>query len=131
MSAPGRFAPITAQLLARKGEAVPLPNLLSGMTSLVGRPSVVDAPVHDSADVPEIGRMSGPSPTPRRRHSIALSVTDEEFEKLGLAAVKKRINKQQLLRLAIDHYLGRLGHEYRAECRCISSHTSCSSRTVD
>ena len=131
MSASARFAPITAQLLARKGEAGPVPMGQPETGSSASGRSVLLERERESPGVLEIARFSDPPPTTRRRHSIALSVSDDEFEQLGLAAIKKRVNRQQLLRLAIDHYLGKLESEYRAECRCISRHTSCSDRALD
>lgn len=159
MSAAGRFAPITAELLARKGEARPL-NLLSPNATAIDRRDVVReldastlpsrtqvpfevhargtaAPHHPAdvfeanashvataprpAEVFEAGNFFGEKPSPGRRHSISLAVSENEFERLGLVAVKKRVNKQQLLRLAIDHYLEKLAAEYRSDCRCISA----------
>jgi len=170
MSAASRFAPMTADLLARKGEARPF-NLLSTDKGAIDRRDVVrefDAsmlalPLKSAVEAspstrPEKpsamnGVSIGPNESPRangaarpasepgalldagfsagklpaaRRHSISLSVTDNEFERLGLIAVKKRVNKQQLLRLAIDHYLDKLAAEYRSACQCISAGPCCS-----
>ena len=141
MSATGRFAPMTSALLARKGEASPADAsamdafLLDRRDVILERPSVPlpkevvrpralrEFPSHE---LPEMPRFANDKPLVRRRHSISLSLSDSEFEKLGLVAVKKRINRQQLLRLAIDHYLEGLACAYGAECRCISACGSCS-----
>jgi hypothetical protein len=158
MSAASRFTPMTAELLARKGEARPFNLLSTGEASIVRRDVVqeFDAsahafPLRKAADAkgssthPEKPSEINGAPTPAphanplfgagnfsagklsagRRHSVSVHVTDGEFERLALIAVKKRVNRQQLLRLAIDHYLEKLAHEYRADCRCISASGSC------
>jgi hypothetical protein len=130
MSASGRFAAMTGQLLARKGEARPVDSPTSGLA--IERREVVrnlDSTTFGwrAHKVSEHSRFSAASPSQRKRHAISLSVTDGEFEKLGLVAVKKRMNRQQLLRLAVDHYLRELDQEYRSECRCISADACCGS----
>lgn len=129
MSASGRFAAMTGQLLARKGEARPADSPISGAMDrrdvvLTFDSTKLGPRVHE---VSGLNHFSAPSPTQRKRHSISLSVTDGEFEKLGLVAVKKRVNRQQLLRLAVDHYLRELDKEYRSACRCISADACCGS----
>ena len=149
MSASARFAPMTAQLLARKGEAYPVDQLAAmnmdrrdvvhevqaprpaPAQSIDRREALREVLMTKSAPVITQSvakeKFSTPSAAPRRRHSIALSVTDSEFEKLGLAAVKKRVNKQQLLRQAVDFYLDKLEQEYRAGCHCLSPGAQCCS----
>ena len=162
MSTAGRFAPMTAELLARKGEARPF-NLLSRDNATVSRRDVVreiepsapgprfgsvapaaaekasvspppkESPTANDAAIPasgpdtilDAGSFSTSRPPKGRRHSVALLVTDGEFEKLGIVAVKKRVNKQQLLRLALDHYLEKLTAEYSADCHCIANNGAC------
>lgn len=123
---------MTGRLLARKGEARPAGSAISGLAMerrdvVLNRDSTTLSPrVHEAS---ELNHFSAPSPTTqRKRHAISLSVTDGEFEKLGLVAVKKRMNRQQLLRLAVDHYLRELDQEYRSECRCISADACCGNR---
>jgi hypothetical protein len=171
MSATARFAPMTAELLARKGEArlfnlhatdetsivrrdvvrefdastfpFPLKNAAAanGSSTRPEKPSgtngvssgTTDWPAANGAAMPaavpdalfDAGGFSTGRPAPGRRHSISLHVTDNEFERLALIAVKRRVNKQQLFRLAIDHYLEKLAQEYRSDCHCISASGSC------
>lgn len=139
MSAAVRFAPMTSALLARKGDAkpadAPLESFLLDRRDAILERSIVpqvERPVvmHVKGDVQlserqEEPRFANDKPAARRRHSISLLVSDSEFERLGLAAIKKRVNRQQLLHLAIDHYLGQLADEYSANCRCIAVGGSC------
>jgi hypothetical protein len=162
MSTAGRFAPMTAELLARKGEARPF-NLLSSDNTTIVRRDVVRH-IEPSAQAPCFGvaaaaakttsvmglnqkessaangasmsapaapadpsRFSSSRTLAGKRHSVALLVSDSEFERLGIIAVKTRVNKQQLLRLAIDHYLEKLAKEFRSDCRCISNDGACCS----
>jgi hypothetical protein len=155
----GRFAPMTAELLARKGEARPF-NIHSPVNGMVVRRDVVRE-THDA--IPALSRLQDAAgtkgisarqedafgqdriptsmarlgelfqghrffmrkPQAGRRHSISLLLTDNEFERLGLVSVKKRVNRQQLLRLAIDHYFEKLADEYRSGCRCIATAAPC------
>jgi hypothetical protein len=141
MSAAVRFAPMTSALLARKGEARPADAPISDTFAFDRRDVVLEsspkqmtkqtisAPVMtemDSSERPDTTRFANDKTVARRRHSISLSLSDSEFEKLGLTAVKKRVNRQQLLRLAIDCYLEQLAQEYRSECQCISTCAPCS-----
>ena len=53
---------------------------------------------------------------------IALSSSD--YEKLGIAAVKKGVTRQQILRMALDAHLGRLKREYGG-CGCMAMGGTC------
>ena len=55
---------------------------------------------------------------PRR---IVLSLSPTEHEKLGIAAVKKGLSRNQLVRAALESYLDALMQEYRASCACLGS----------
>ena len=138
---------MTAHLLARKGEAFPVDQLAA--MNMDRRDVVREVQTPSPAPIQSVDRreavreiltpkpapvvtqdtakekFSAASAAPRRRHSIALSVTDSEFEKLGLAAVKKRVNRQQLLRQAVDLYLDKLEQEYRSGCHCLSPSAQC------
>ena len=141
MNVSNRFAPITAELLARKGEAKPFDLAGTDRTTIDRRDVVHTLNVSAPASYPTINGVSNAlspqreplganafsahKPPAGRRHSVSLVVSDHEFERLGIIAVKRRVNKQQLLRLAIDHYLEKLADEYRTDCQCISASGQC------
>jgi hypothetical protein len=60
---------------------------------------------------------------PRR---LMVSLTQSEYETLGLIGVKKAVTRHQLLRDAVDEYLALLVEEYAGDCACI--HSSCTCR---
>jgi hypothetical protein len=61
-----------------------------------------------------------------KRHRLSIALSAQEFEKLGIVAVKKSVSRQLLLRLAIDLYLEKLRSEYRADCACVATGEGCS-----
>jgi hypothetical protein len=127
------FAPMTAELLARKGEARPV-----GASPLVeytvrreprpmaspASPTRTERPANGSAFVADVVPSA-------HSHRISLTLTKSEFERLGIAAVKKGVNRQRLFRMAIDHYLEKLGNDYRADCQCMSADGDCCNAKLD
>jgi hypothetical protein len=61
---------------------------------------------------------------PRR---LMVSLTPEEYETLGIIAVKQGVTRHQLLRMALDDYLEELVEECGRSCECISKGWSCGS----
>ena len=112
MSQP-RFTPITASLLARKGDAVP--------SAIAPKPTLYwtqnDVRVPPTA---EPAQTNGDQPAvvakPRR---LMVTLSAAEFEKLGIAAVKKGVTRHQLMRGALNLYLERLKCEFSA-CGCMT-----------
>ena len=127
------FAPMTAELLARKGEARPV-----GASPLVeyavrreprpvappASPARTERPVNGGAFLADVAPSA-------HAHRISLTLTKSEFERLGIAAVKKGVNRQRLFRMAIDHYLEKLGNDYRANCQCMSADGDCCNAKLD
>lgn len=125
----GQFAKITPDLLARKGEARPSdalalvksfatrhePERLFNATTTPSKSECLTETSGFSADFTP--------PTARQSHHVSLKLTQSEFEKLGIVAVKRGINKQRLLRLALDFYLEKLRKDYRSDCQCVSAKT--------
>jgi hypothetical protein len=127
MSGP-KFAPMTSALLARKGEA--LPSLMS------------QRPRWDTAqplDIPERSVPPGferlhrtPFPVTEKRHEerhghapdgsrkLFLRLSPEEYEKLGIAAVKKNLSRNDIVRDAVNAYIAELIREYQDSCGCIA-----------
>lgn len=126
-----RFSPITSDLLARKGDAVP--STIAGKPSLFWRrPSAAAAErtAHEAPPLPHDLRaveaesltaavvppivLDGPRP-----HKMMVTLTAVEYEKLGIAAVKKGMTRHQILRAALDLHLERLKREYGG-CGCMA-----------
>lgn len=109
-----RFASITADLLARKGEARPWsqdplpasgnppPAWQAGAPPLVARAaSIAPAPMQ-------------PSPPAERSCHLRMSVHD--YERLGIIAVKAGSTRQQLLKEALAQYLASQAAHYSCAC---------------
>jgi hypothetical protein len=56
----------------------------------------------------------GPKP-----HKMMVTLTASEYEKLGIAAVKKGLTRHQIVRYALDLHLDRLKREYGG-CGCMA-----------
>jgi hypothetical protein len=110
MSQP-RFAPITAGLLARKGEAAPL------------APKQPLAWLHEVAapGTPALEMSTPPLADPAEKpHRIMVALSAREYETLGIAAVKKGSTRHRIARDAMDHYFAQLAREFHDQCRCVS-----------
>jgi hypothetical protein len=108
----GRFAAITSDLLARKGEArawpiAPPPEL--------PRPDVLPPPpVIASGAVPPI------APPPAVRKCV-IRMSAHDFERLGIIAVKDDTTRQHLLQRALADFLAVKEKQYRPGCRCMAA----------
>jgi hypothetical protein len=115
-----RFAPITSSLLARKGDAMPSgakPSLF--WTRDLPPPPPPPVP----AAAPEVALAAPLPPGPpdiAKPHRMMVTLTAGEFEKLGIAAVKKGLTRQQVLRIGLDAHLERLKREYGG-CGCMAN----------
>jgi len=129
-----KFAPMTAGLLARKGEAVP-----AGAARVPFAPIVLREPAPHSSHAESTVRFAAAS-TPvheehsrhsevDRPHKLRVALSDTEFEKLGLAAVKHGLTRHQLIRDAIDSYVDLLIKRYQGNCRCIGGDGPCASES--
>jgi hypothetical protein len=133
----GKFAPVTANLLVRKGEAAPSavavpPQPLRPVAWIGGlsSPPMADAE-HKFVFSPEHGEHGhgadakehcGAGEKPRR---IVLALTPHEYETLGLVAVKKGSTRHQLAQEAMDAYFEWLISEYGEACSCIVGGALC------
>lgn len=129
MGTSAQFAKVTAGLLARKGEARPS-DALTLVTSFTAPReaerlfTATRAQSKSQCSTETIRFSTGfTTPTARLSHRVSLKLTKSEFEKLGIVAVKRGINKQRFLRLALDSYLEKLRKDYRSDCQCISANT--------
>jgi hypothetical protein len=113
-----RFAPITADLLARKGEAVP-----SAMTPKPALSWLKDRLVE--AQQPTALAPNPPVPPGEKPHRVMIALSPLEFETLGIAAVKKNTTRHLIAREALDFYFSELAREFHDQCRCVSNAASC------
>lgn len=135
-----KFASMTASLLARKGDAAP------SLATLPARPSAfangkaptpppmpghLDAPARPApaigpkADHPHASpAIHGDGPEKLRR--IMVIVTADEFEKLGIAAVKKDKSRHEIVRGALDAYFQQLAADLPRKCLCMADGPCCS-----
>lgn len=134
MSRP-RYAPITASLLVRKGEAKPwtMPGMLDfppaerreDQAQAAASPPVAawepPPPLEWEPPVPQIRPATagggGPGEPRERRCTVKLSAL--EYERLGIVAVKREITRQQALHQAIERYLAAASQEFRSACGCL------------
>jgi hypothetical protein len=110
-----RFAPITSSLFARKGDAMPSGTAPKPSLFWTREPPPPVPPV-DSA------RPDAAPPSPPQAgkpHRMMVMLTPAEFEKLGIAAVKKGVTRHQIVRSALDAHLDRLKREYGG-CGCMA-----------
>ena len=106
MSSSGKFASITAGLLARKGEARPwgAPTLADNEDTpppLAWRPAVAAPP---------------PPPPEGKDRSCALRMSAHDYERLGILAVKQGVNRQHLLKQALADFLAARAAQYGCAC---------------
>jgi hypothetical protein len=107
MSSP-RFAPITAGLLARKGEAQPWKQ--------VGK-----APVEKVSSIPwepytPEAEVMPPPPSQGKDRACSIRMSAHDFERLGILAVKKDTTRQQLLKEALAEFLAAKARDYGCAC---------------
>ena len=137
-----RFTPVTSNLLVRKGEAKPWRAKASDLdqySDFAPRPqNLPEAPDGDYRHSPDYRRWE-PAPETKvgveskhhehsdhvvsddhgKRCSIRLS--HEEYERIGIVAVKRNISRQQVLRQAIDNYLDDARREFQSTCGCLGN----------
>jgi hypothetical protein len=129
-----RFASMTSALLARKGQAAPSQpfppppdsywrpvarvNGDSVPASASALATVREEPTHEeSEETPLV--VTAKLMTDDRPHKVRVSLSNGEFERFGLAAVKRGIARHQLIREAINDYVDRLMRDYE-NCGCIT-----------
>ena len=122
----GKFAPITAALLARKGEARPW-----GYDGAEGTPqpnagffsphATAPSPAHEEhandASPPPVAIAFSQTGDGMRR--LTLRVSQADYERLGLIAAKRDLTRQRLLHRMLEDFLAGAAHEYGAQCGCI------------
>ncbi|HWD25936.1 MAG TPA: hypothetical protein VG387_02130 [Rhizomicrobium sp.] len=123
-----RFAPLTSELFVRKGDATP-----SAVAATGAKPSLFwqrapapmppppPSPVLPVAAAPPPKAETPPPPPPSgdKPHRMMVTLSQAEFERIGIAAVKKGLTRQQVLRAALDAHLDRIKREYGG-CGCMA-----------
>jgi hypothetical protein len=144
-----RFAPITGTLLARKGDAAPSVGPSVGLKRVFGwagqpAPTPREPFVEIPREIP-IPPLTAPPGEPEQHDAmehqrkpqslfdkpkrIVVSFSPCEFERLGIAAVKKNMSRHDLVRYTMNQFLQKLGRESQSHCACLNSGESsnCSS----
>jgi hypothetical protein len=134
-----KFAPITAGLLARKGEAAPS----FGAKRPVAWTSDLPALREPARDIPaslatgsEFAHLAAPTtehevpiqkpaPMTDKPRRVVVSMSPCEFERLGIAAVKKGLSRHDLVRDTVNAYLARLVSEMDHRCACLEDGSNC------
>lgn len=126
MSQP-RFAPITASLLARKGNAMPSPMVAFAMPAteeMEPQPFVAPSIVMAAPRLPVGGATAThppePAHDPARPKKLFVAFSHCEHERLAIAAVKTGLSRHQIVRDALDIYFEQLTRDMGHDCRCVS-----------
>jgi hypothetical protein len=99
----GKYAHITAELLARKGEARPWPALTAAE----------EVPEHR----PWRPAVAPPPPPPEiKERNCAVRMSAHDYERLGILAVKADVTRQQLLKQALEEFLAARAIQYGCAC---------------
>ena len=126
----GKFASITADLLARKGGAVP--------SAIVGKPLIdwaapapqITQPVHHTH---EKSLHTTTHHQADRQHrddahylrKIQIGLSDNDHERLRILSARKETSRQQIVRDALAVYFAQKSHEYGDQCRCLAGAGPC------
>ena len=104
----GKFASVTASLLARKGEGQP-------WTQGTSQPA-------EPARMPLVFRSEGrtapaaPPPPPAKDKSCSVRMSPHDYERLGILAVKTGVTRQQLLKDALARFLAAKAEDFGCAC---------------
>ncbi|MGN6516864.1 MAG: hypothetical protein ACTHLR_13605 [Rhizomicrobium sp.] len=123
MSQP-RFAPVTAELLARKGGATP--SAMSPARVEFVRP--VAPPRHEEPRIDhDPDAEAHPLQDPSRPKKLFVPMTHREHEQLAIVAVKTGLTRHQIVRDALEIYIEQLALDMGDDCPCITSGFGCRS----
>ena|SRR5512146_2550657 len=122
MSQP-RFAPVTAELLARKGGAMPSA-MSSARVEFVRQPAP-PARYEEPRTEPEADPEAHPLHDPSRPKKLFIPMTHREHEQLAIAAVKTGLSRHQIVRDALEIYFEQLALDMGDDCPCITSGFGC------
>jgi len=126
-----KFAPITADLLVRKGDAAPslAPKRIFDWTREPPpfpdeRDGWLRAPVLEHRSEPEYccsGQEPPSVPDARKARRLVISLTAAEYERLGIAAAKKGLTRHELVNATMQGYFSQLARELQGRCACLNN----------
>jgi hypothetical protein len=112
-----KFASITSALLARKGEAAP--SLVMPAARHVPPPET-RAPVRRPVE-----RREDASPAGDRKRRVVVTLSGEEYVRLGIIAAKKNSTRHDMVRDVLFAELDAFARTEAPDCRCINSGEPC------
>jgi hypothetical protein len=122
----GRFASITADLLARKGTAMPSAVAAKPLLNWTAPVQHLAPPAHLTAiephgdGVPHIHRDDA-----HYLRKIQIGLSDHDHERLRILSARKETSRQQVVRDALIAYFKKQAHELGTECRCLAAAEPC------
>lgn len=126
----GKFASVTASLLARKGEGQPW--MQGAMQSAAPEPVRMPPAWRNEgrsdvrAEV-RVAPAAPPPPPPAKDKSCAIRMSLHDFERLGILAVKTGVTRQALLKDALAQFLAAKAQDFG--CACLGAcERNCSDR---
>ncbi len=120
-----RVAAVVSNAEPEPASEAPRPFVVTPLPEAPPRPVVAKPePRRVVAAVPDVAPHT-PVPAPDGKlHKIMVALTPVEFEKLGIAAVKKGVTRHHIVRTALDLHLARLQREYGG-CGCMANGGEC------
>ena len=112
-----RFAAITGDILARKGEAAPWGETKDKPT-LQWQPTVV------------VDSIERDKRRPTRR-KISLRISQHDYERLGILAVKEGKTRQRLLQEAVERLFTGMTEQFGSSCRCLGGQSATILATIN
>ena len=124
-----KFSAMTSALLVRKGQAAP--SVVAAHIGPKGIEPVVREtllqPLQPAVAMPQAtNNVSGkhighktPGLVAGTKRRVVLTLTNEEFERIGIAAVKRNVTRQQLAREALFTYLTAILPDFE-NCACLA-----------
>jgi hypothetical protein len=119
-----KFATMTASLLARKGDAAP-----SVVVPVMAPPRPALVPRDDRSAPPDLPPFVFEPRQPdnaEKLRRVMVFISQEELERLGIAAIKKGISRHDIVRGALDDYFRKLSAEFPRPCACVEGGCGCS-----
>ena len=115
-----KFATITGDLLARKGEAGPSADRFAAAQRW--KPEPPPMPSAPCASAPVVGPApDGSEPTVK----IALKLSEAQHFRMRVAAAQLQVTRQALMSAALDHYLATVCAAGLPECKCLGPGKGC------
>lgn len=121
----GRFASITADILARKGTA--MPSAIAAKSSLDWMapvqhlpPPLLSATEPRSSDTHHAQRDDA-----HHLRKIQIGLSDHDHERLRIISARKETSRQQVVRDALTAFFKKHANDFGTECRCLAAVEPC------